>query len=497
MLGDKMNGFMLVVTLQTFTVFILLIVTIALFAGWKHRSYSNLFLFSFVALINNFGYLLEITGKTSAEMLVGTKVEYLGKVFIPYALLLFIVQYFELKIPTIINTLLVSYHTAIFILVFTCDYHDLFYKSVRFTTEGLFPHNIYEYGIFYKIYAISLVSYMLLFLAYIIYKLIKNTNKKKGMQMVIIFLTAGVPMLSYVIYMTGITRGYDCTSVAYLICTILMVVAIINYDLLEVIEAVGDYISDNITAGLIAVDMDGNYVYNNAPALEMYPDLKNNSKMILEDIIEKEKNSDLIKTGDSVYKIKSTNLTSKYRELGRLYILDDITEEYLYNENIKQVALTDGLTGVGNRSAFEKAIAEYAGKRINSDFIYVAMDINGLKMVNDTYGHTAGDELIVAASDCIKRSLGEYGNIYRTGGDEFIAMINAKPEEYTIAREMLTTLINSWTGDIDEELVISVGAASHEEFPEYTALELAKEADSRMYADKRYYYIKTGKDRRR
>ena len=106
-------------------------------------------------------------------------------------------------------------------------------------------------------------------------------------------------------------------------------------------------------------------------------------------------------------------------------------------------------------------------------------------------------QLIIAASDCIKRSFGQYGKVYRTGGDEFIVMMNAKPEEYSIAREMLITLINSWTGDIDEELVISVGAASHQEFPDYTAFELAKEADSRMYADKRYYYIRTGKDRRR
>lgn len=492
-----MNGFMIVVTLQTFTVFVLLIVTIALFARWKHRTYSNLFLFSFVALINDFGYLLEITGKTSAEMLIGTKVGYLGKVFIPYAILLFVVQYFELKIPTIINVLLLTYHTAVFILVFTCDYHKLFYKSIRFSNDGLFPHNVYEHGLVYKIYVASVVVYMALFVVYIFYKFSKTTNKKKRKQMLMIFLTACVPMLSYIIYMTGITRGYDCTSVAYFVCTILMGVAIINYDLLEVIEAVGDYISDNISSGLIAVDIDGNYVYNNAPALEMYPDLKNNSRMILEDIIEKERNSELIKRDNKVYKVKSTNLASNYRDLGRLYILDDITEEYFYNENIKQLALTDGLTGVGNRRAFEKAIAEYAGKRINTDFIYVAMDINGLKKVNDTYGHAAGDELIIAASDCIKRSFGQYGKVYRTGGDEFIVMMNAKPEEYSIAREMLITLINSWTGDIDEELVISVGAASHQEFPDYTAFELAKEADSRMYADKRYYYIRTGKDRRR
>ena len=55
--------------------------------------------------------------------------------------------------------------------------------------------------------------------------------------------------------------------------------------------------------------------------------------------------------------------------------------------------------------------------------MYISIDLNGLKRVNDTYGHVAGDELIRAAADCMKNSFNEYGKIYRIGGDEFAVII--------------------------------------------------------------------------
>ena len=50
------------------------------------------------------------------------------------------------------------------------------------------------------------------------------------------------------------------------------------------------------------------------------------------------------------------------------------------------------------------------------------MDLNGLKHVNDSCGHAAGDELICAAADCMKNSFSEYGKVYRIGRDEFVVI---------------------------------------------------------------------------
>ncbi len=57
------------------------------------------------------------------------------------------------------------------------------------------------------------------------------------------------------------------------------------------------------------------------------------------------------------------------------------------------------------------------------------MDINGLKCINDSLGHAAGDELICAAADCMKECFQNYGNVYRIGGDEFVIIMTEKTEE--------------------------------------------------------------------
>ena len=52
-----------------------------------------------------------------------------------------------------------------------------------------------------------------------------------------------------------------------------------------------------------------------------------------------------------------------------------------------------------------------------------SVDVNGLKKVNDTKGHTAGDELIKGAANCLTLAVGNNGKVYRTGGDEFMAVL--------------------------------------------------------------------------
>lgn len=56
--------------------------------------------------------------------------------------------------------------------------------------------------------------------------------------------------------------------------------------------------------------------------------------------------------------------------------------------------------------------------------------MNGLKTVNDTKGHAAGDELIKGAADCLALSVGNKGKVYRTGGDEFMAVVHSDDPEH-------------------------------------------------------------------
>lgn len=85
---------------------------------------------------------------------------------------------------------------------------------------------------------------------------------------------------------------------------------------------------------------------------------------------------------------------------------------------VKNLAYQDGLTKLGNRTSYLEKIDEYIHSDI-SCFGIVFMDVNNLKLVNDTYGHEVGDDLLMKSADIIAQSFGEFGNCYRIGGDEF------------------------------------------------------------------------------
>lgn len=157
---------------------------------------------------------------------------------------------------------------------------------------------------------------------------------------------------------------------------------------------------------------------------------------------------------------------------------------------------TDELTGLFNRRAYEDDMLQYPDVPPEPDFVYASIDINGLKQVNDTRGHAAGDELICGAAYCLKRTFGNYGRIYRTGGDEFVAMFFADEMHLKQLLGDLKELSGNWHGELVDSLALSVGYAEKREFTDKTVAEMSKEADQRMYKDKELYYSKRGTDRR-
>lgn len=173
-----------------------------------------------------------------------------------------------------------------------------------------------------------------------------------------------------------------------------------------------------------------------------------------------------------------------------------IDEEKKLEEKIIRDSLVDELTGLYNRRAYENHLIQYPDVPVEPEFVYVVIDINGLKTVNDTYGHEAGDEVIRGAADCLKKSLGNRGKIFRTGGDEFVAILFSDENRLQGVLKDLDDLTLAWHGDIVPSLSLSVGYVTKNEFRDETVLELSRIADERMYLAKARYYSQKGVDRR-
>ena len=177
-----------------------------------------------------------------------------------------------------------------------------------------------------------------------------------------------------------------------------------------------------------------------------------------------------------------------YSEFSQIRQDDEISEQLIKISN-------DALTGALSRFAYIEAIRAMDRKKPD-DLVAFLIDINGLKAVNDSGGHEAGDELICAVAKCIDSILGKYGKTYRIGGDEFVVFCNMTKEQVKSSLVALKHKAEHWKNKKFGCISMSVGYAIADEYGELTVEELVKEADRRMYEQKKKYYMESGRDRR-
>ena len=178
-----------------------------------------------------------------------------------------------------------------------------------------------------------------------------------------------------------------------------------------------------------------------------------------------------------------------------IYTTRNVDEEKRREEHLIRVAMTDELTGLYNKRCYEEDLAEYRLHDPGDGFVLFAVDVNGLKKVNDSYGHAAGDELIKGAATCLLSAVGSQGKVYRTGGDEFVALVLSDDPEAIC--KTVSAKSKEWRGIYSDEMALSVGYASHAENKGMNVDELEKKADAEMYAAKERYYKEKGIERRR
>lgn len=184
----------------------------------------------------------------------------------------------------------------------------------------------------------------------------------------------------------------------------------------------------------------------------------------------------------------ATFLFIHYSEFSQLQLDDKITEQQIKLEN-------DILTGTLSRFAYIDTINSY-GNCIPEDFAVFLIDINGLKIVNDSLGHKAGDELICGAAQCIERSIGKNGKTFRIGGDEFVVFAIMTQDQAKTALIDLNQQTQAWSGKKVNQLSVSVGCILAKDYEGFSIEDLVKEADQSMYQQKKAYYQATNRDRR-
>lgn len=167
-----------------------------------------------------------------------------------------------------------------------------------------------------------------------------------------------------------------------------------------------------------------------------------------------------------------------------LAVVREISKRKKAEEKLIYFSLHDPLTGLRNRNYFEQEVLrlEEAG---SLPVGVIICDLDGLKIVNDTYGHTIGDALLRAAAKAIKDSFRQDDVVARIGGDEFAVLLNqntvADVEKACWRIKDLVERHNKLSPHLP--LSISIGHAIRES-KVHSLKEIIKKADDNMYAEK-------------
>jgi diguanylate cyclase (GGDEF)-like protein len=162
----------------------------------------------------------------------------------------------------------------------------------------------------------------------------------------------------------------------------------------------------------------------------------------------------------------------------------------IVSERAVRQALTDPLTGFGTRRSFTEGLAQAlaTADRTNEPVVVVLADIDGLKQINDTRGHAAGDDVIQRLAHTIRRCLRPEDAAYRIGGDEIVLLLPGATADATAAMRRRLEAAGAPPA--------SLGWAM---YPDETRdpQRLLEIADSRLYSSKRARRHSGGRRRRR
>ncbi|MFP4461393.1 MAG: diguanylate cyclase [Thermotogota bacterium] len=173
--------------------------------------------------------------------------------------------------------------------------------------------------------------------------------------------------------------------------------------------------------------------------------------------------------------------------------IEDITEKNLLLKKLHEMAHEDSLTGLNNRRGFtflgrqQLQIAKRERKKLT--FLYVDMD--GMKSINDAYGHKEGDEAIKALANILKKTFRDSDILARIGGDEFCGLlINTENETIESIKKRLNQSVHCANQDFNKPYKLSISIGLKELYPtDNDQLEdYLKATDQLMYEEKRGKY---------
>ncbi len=306
-----------------------------------------------------------------------------------------------------------------------------------------------------------------------------------------------------ILHISGLlTTNMDPTLVAMSVIELLLFILTINNQGVEFLRIARNDIFNRLTGGLFILDTEGGIISRNPNAEELMrrmgmDEYERSFAEVLKAIEQKSYESAVFSDEDEgmdfhitardgerhvVNMIERIIKDNTQKEMGKLVVFTDVTENRLLIEKLEKKAGYDTLTGLYNRRRFEE-LRFAMDTPANLPITVLAADLNGLKTINDTMGHRMGDLFIRFAANKLLTRCPPNALVARTGGDEFLALIPSFPSKSAaeLVSDIKAHMKNSKYFDFEPSIALGFAVKNS---AAQKLDDLINIADRAMYADK-------------
>ncbi len=394
------------------------------------------------------GYAFELASGTLGSMLFWNKVQYLGISYIPAFWILVAIRFSGSQgaIPRPVFKGLFALSTLTLLLDLTNSLHRFYYRSVSVDASGSFPVIVLDKGPWYWVH----VAYLVLALVVGSILLAGTFMRSQGpyrKQAALMMAGSSVPWIFFIVYQAGLTpRGLDATPFALIIVGPIFFWGMFRHRVFDVLPVAKESVFASMEDGAIVLDGLDRIVDFNPAARRALGELgRDSTGRPLAEVLAgrpgllgllgpKGREEADFRTGDDAgarhFRARISTVRNRWnRPMGKVLIFSDMTDRVLMMERLRLLAATDELTGAANRRHFfEQGRRELSrAKRYGRPLSIIIIDFDRFKVVNDTRGHEAGDEVLKGICRALMGALRDTDVFGRHGGEEFVVLLPDTP----------------------------------------------------------------------
>jgi len=321
-------------------VFALFTATIYVIRRPPSRIQNYLLTLSICTLVTVVGYTIQINADCFDNAISGLMICYVGLPFAMYSLSFFIFERYGYSnmIKKWLRNLFISLCPTVSILVFTCEFQPFYFSHLVFIdSDFALSHLEFGHGVLYYVY-LSIIAVLLLCDTILVISEIKTAkNSFEKSQAYCILGLIFSPILGFIIYRSGITRGYDTTIVGTFIGCCFLFALFFKYKLFDFIEDAKEHALDASDGGILVLNANGKVAYASRLLKKTFPGIVDGegSKClsILHDYAAEKK---VFSFRSRFYNVKEFPIIEGGYPLGSAVELHDITDSYLHARRLEE-----------------------------------------------------------------------------------------------------------------------------------------------------------------